>query len=275
MSSTLKKSVAAVVSPDERAEYLQFARHAAIQAGEATLPYFRQPIDVDNKLADGRYDPVTEGDRSAERVIRKLIAQRYPDHGVFGEEYGAAGGNGLTWVIDPIDGTRAFMTGMVHWGVLLGLFDGQRPIVGAMRQPFTQECFFGDGRQAFYQQAQQAQRQLHTSGIQQLSQAVLGSTGPHLYASETELTQFVSLQDSVKMTRYGGDCYMYGMLAMGYFDVVADPGLNPYDIQALIPIVEGAGGVVTTWDGGDASLGGAVVASATAVLHEQVLSALN
>lgn len=274
MTTALTKSPAAEVSGAELAQYLEFAKSAAVSAGEETLPYFRRGVDVDNKLDGGRFDPVTEGDRKAERTIREMVKQTYPDHGVFGEEYGAGSGNGLTWVIDPIDGTRAFMTGMVHWGVLLALFDGQRPILGVMRQPFTQETFFSDGSSSFYQKGAAAPQSLQTTKTAVLAEAIVGSTGPHLYASDSELTQFMRLQNQSRMTRYGGDCYMYAMLAMGFFDVVADPGLNAYDIQALMPIIEGAGGCVSTWSGGDASLGGAIVASANSVLHEQVLRCL-
>lgn len=274
MAAVLTKTPATAVSNTELSQYLEFARKAAQQAGAATLPFFRHGVDVDNKLDGGRFDPVTEGDRKAERTIRDLVQQTYPEHGVFGEEYGAAGGNGLTWVIDPIDGTRAFMTGMVHWGVLLALFNGQRPVLGVMHQPFTDETFYSDGTESFYTRADSIPKKMQTTRTTALSEAIVGSTGPHLYASDAELTQFMRLQNQSRMTRYGGDCYMYAMLAMGFFDVVADPGLNPYDIQALMPIIEGAGGCVTTWSGDDASLGGAIVASANPELHEQVLSCL-
>ena len=127
------------ITDEERAEYLAFAGRVAAEAGAATLPFFRANVAVENKLEEGRFDPVTEADRAAESIVRQSIEARFPHHGILGEEFGYKAGNGLTWVIDPIDGTRAFMTGMLHWGVLLALFDGQDPVVGVMHQPFTGE----------------------------------------------------------------------------------------------------------------------------------------
>ena len=135
------------VTAEERAEYLAFAKAVAVEAGLTTLSYFRTSADImglENKDQDG-FDPVTVADREAEAVIRERIKQTYPNHGIYGEEFGLEPGCGLTWVIDPIDGTRAFMSGMLHWGVLLALFDGENPIVGVMYQPYTDELFFGDG----------------------------------------------------------------------------------------------------------------------------------
>ncbi len=275
MGSDLAYSSQVAVADAQREEFLAFAVEAAEQAGAAALPFFRAQGAVDNKLGAAGFDPVTQGDRAVENELRGLLQTRYPEHGLLGEEFGAASGNGLTWVIDPIDGTRAFMSGMLHWGLLLGLFDGQRPIVGVMRQPFTEETFFGNGQVSHYQRHGVGRKRISTSGCESLQAAVLAATGPALYASQQEQSQFLSLQNNAKLTRLGCDCYAYAMLAMGSVDVAADPGLQPYDIQGLIPIIEGAGGVVTTWAGGDASMGGAIVASATAALHEQVLSRLD
>ena len=270
----LSFSAAVEVNSEQRAEYLEFAKDVARQAGAATLPYFRQPMVVFNKHDDGRFDPVTDADKAAERVVRDAVAARYPEHGLFGEEFGISAGNGLTWVVDPIDGTRAFMTGMVHWGLLLALFNGEKPIVGVMYQPFTDELFFGDGERAAYQRGSDAPQTMRVSGRTELSSAIVGSTGPHLYATDEEIARFERLRENSKMVRFGGDCYIYAMLAMGYFDIAADPGLQAYDIQALIPIIEGAGGCVTTWDGLDACMGGTVVASSSPELHKHALSCL-
>ena len=176
MTTVLSKSPATTVSSADLSEYLSFAQDAARAAGEATLPFFRQGVDVHNKLDGGRFDPVTEGDRKAERTIRDMVQKAYPEHGIFGEEYGAGSGNGLTWVIDPIDGTRAFMTGMVHWGVLLALFDGQRPILGVMRQPFTDETFYSGGAGSFYVQGAGEPRRLQTTKTALLSDAIVANT---------------------------------------------------------------------------------------------------
>lgn len=257
------------VSDAQRVEFLEFALELSARAGRATLPYFRSDLEVENKRTDGRFDPVTAADRAAETVIRGGIQGTFPEHGMLGEEFGYSSGNGLTWVIDPIDGTRAFMTGMLHWGVLLALFDGQSPILGVMHQPFTGEFFAGDCHNAHYH-CGDVSRELRVRACDRLEDAVLTTTSPRLFALQ-ERDAFARLEDKAKLTRYGGDCYIYAMLAMGQVDLATDSSLNPYDIQALMPIVQGAGGVVTTADGGDASMGGFVVASGSATLHEQVL----
>jgi len=256
-----------------RAELLEFAIESAIKAGTETLPYFRAAVVVENKLKDGRFDPVTEADKAAELALRARIRSRYPEHGICGEEFGHEEGNGLTWVIDPIDGTRAFMSGMLHWGLLLALFDGQRPIVGVMYQPYTEELWYGDGHTAVFRRGSET-RTLQTRNCESLGNAVLATTSAKLFKGG-EGEGFVDLEAAVKLTRYGGDCYIYGMLAMGYVDLASDATLEPYDIQALIPIIEGAGGVVSTFGGADASMGGTVLASGNAGLHEAALEVLN
>jgi myo-inositol-1(or 4)-monophosphatase len=269
-SSMLKYTDAHAVSDAQRVEFLEFALELSAQAGRATLPFFRADVEVENKLKDGRFDPVTEADRDAETVIRRGIQKAFPEHGVLGEEFGFHEGNGLTWVIDPIDGTRAFMAGMLHWGVLLALFDGQRPVLGVMHQPFTGEFFAGDCRNAHYH-CGDVSRPLQARSCDGLADAVLTTTSPRLFAT-WERDAFAQLEEKAKLTRYGGDCYIYAMLAMGQVDIATDSALHPYDIQALIPIIQGAGGVVTTADGGDASMGGFVVAAGSAQLHSEVLS---
>ena len=256
-----------------RQEFLDFAVSAAVEAGSATLPFFRTETVIENKLEGEGFDPVTEADKAAELVLRERISKQYPAHGICGEEFGLEEGNGLTWVIDPIDGTRAFMSGMLHWGLLLGLFDGERPIVGVMYQPYTEELWCGDGRSAEFRRAGTV-RSLQSRACHELSDAVLTTTSPNYFKGE-EGEAFRRLESQVKLSKYGGDCYIYGMLAMGYVDLATDGTLNPYDIQGLIPIIEGAGGVVTTYDGGNPSLGGTVLASGNAKLHERALEALN
>jgi myo-inositol-1(or 4)-monophosphatase len=255
-------------------EYLRFAVELAAQAGRATLPYFRVNASVQDKRTGGRFDPVTEADREAERIIRSAVEGRYPQHGVFGEEFGYRAGNGLTWVVDPIDGTRAFMSGMLHWGVLLALFDGERPVLGVMHQPFTGETFYGSAEGSVYRRASE-ERPLKCRPCGSLADAVLATTSPRLFRKPEERAAFDRLEDSVKLCRYGGDCYLYTMLAMGGVDLATDTDLNPYDIQALIPIIRGAGGVVTTVAGENASMGGFVVAAGSAELHALALRRLN
>ena len=248
---------------NQRCWTLRFARRGP--RGAATLPYFRTNTAVDNKRQDGRFDPVTEADRSAERVIRGALAHEYPDHGVYGEEFGYQAGNGLTWVIDPIDGTRAFMSGMLHWGVLLGLFDGERPIVGVMYQPYTGEVFAGDCEQAFFERGD-LHRELRARDGGDVSEAVLATTGLDWFGPG-ELEMIGRLREAVKLFRVGGDCYIFALTAMGHVQFATDGSLNAYDILPLIPIIEGAGGVVSTYDGGDACMGGTVLASGNPALH--------
>jgi len=269
LSDVFEYSTAIELGDDVLAGCVEFAGEAARAAGAAVLPYFRQSVLIENKLSNGGFDPVTEADKAAEQIIRAQISKAFPDHGILGEEFGYQKGNGLTWVIDPIDGTKAFMTGMLHWGVLLGLFNGQHPIGGVMYQPYTDELFAGDGTTASLEHRGN-KRELRGSACRSLSDAVMATTGPSWFEGAV-LTQFEALRAATKMCRLGGDCYLFAMVAMGYLDLAVESSLNPYDIQALIPIIEGAGGVVTTFDGQDASMGGSVIASANPVLHEAAL----
>ena len=256
-----------------RSELFDFAVDAAVKAGDQTLPFFRTTTIIENKLDDGRFDPVTEADKTAEKALRELIALRYPDHGICGEEYGTQTGNGLTWVIDPIDGTRAFMSGMLHWGLLLALFDGARPVIGVMYQPYTGELWCGDGRSSEFRKDREV-RTLSVPAALLLAVVLLTTTSPEWFDMRNR-AGFARLEAAVKLSRYGGDCYIYAMLAMGFVDLAADGNLHPYDIQALIPIIEGAGGVISAVDGSDASMGGTVIASGTRRLHEAALRLLS
>jgi myo-inositol-1(or 4)-monophosphatase len=251
----------------EARAYLESAVEFAIAAGKVTLPYFRERLDVDNKGAGGLFDPVTEADRAAEALIRSRIAERYPTHGIVGEEHGESSGSGPTWVIDPIDGTRAFMSGMLHWGVLIAVFDGESPRIGVMYQPFTEELFVGDNSSAEYRRGT-LRRALRVRACESLDVAVLASTGPDGFAKAGELDAFNRVSRAVRLTRFGGDCYLYCLLAMGQLDLAVEAGLKPYDIQALMPIIRGAGGIVTTWDGGNPAMGGRVVAAGDRRVHD-------
>lgn len=252
---------------------LEFAVETARHAGAVVLPYFRGELEIQNKLQGVEFDPVTQADKAAEVVIRERIAARYPSHGVFGEEFGWLQGDGLTWVVDPIDGTKSFMAGMLHWGVLIALFDGQEPIVGVMHQPFTGEIWAGTGDSAWYEHGGRRVELRTRQGVE-LGDAVLATTSPRYLRDESERSRFAALESRVRLSRYGGDCYLYASLAMGLVDLGVDGTLNAYDIQPLMPIIRGAGGVVTLWDGGDPSLGGSVVAAGNALLHRQALEIL-
>lgn len=254
-----------------------FACHLADAAAKITLPYFRQPLSVDNK-ADTDFDPVTIADRNAENAMRELIQSHYPSHGILGEEFGArAGSDKLTWVLDPIDGTRAFISGQPTWGTLIALFDGIKPIIGIMDQPFTGERYVASsdavaGNSSVFLH-KGVESSLQTSECMQLSDAKMMSTAPEMFtATEFEAQQHVV--SKVRLMRYGSDCYAYCLLAGGHIDLVIEAGLSAYDIQALIPIIENAGGLVTDWNGGSAVNGGRVIAAATKELHQQALAAL-
>lgn len=255
--------------------HLDFAHLLADISGEAILPYFRKPLAVKNKAGQSGFDPVTAADRAAERSIRKAVVQRFPDHGVVGEEYGAIVGKGrYRWLIDPIDGTRAFITGSPLWGTLIGLMDGAAPALGLMNQPFTTERFWSDGRQAQWRDPAGKVRRIRTRACTRLADATLTTTHPDLFAAPSDAARFNEVRSRVRMTRYGGDCYGYCLLAAGFIDVIIEAGLKPYDVMPLVPIIEGAGGVVTTWGGEAALEGGRIVAAGDRRVHEQTLAIL-
>lgn len=252
----------------------EFAMRLADAAGPCILTHFRVPLAIDNKGGPDHYDPVTEADRQAELAMRALITREFPDHGVYGEEHGyQPGASGLTWVIDPLDGTRAFITGALHWGTLIALYNGQRPIIGIMDQPFTRERFVGNRHGATWCR-DGTERTLRVRDCRALGDAVLYTTSPALFGEARERSAFEALSTRVRLTRYGGDCYSYCMLASGYVDLVVESDLKPYDVQALIPIVEAAGGVMTTWTGESACYGGSIIAASTPTLHRAALSIL-
>jgi len=262
------------VSPSQLNELLSGAGRAADAAAKITTLYFRQSLNISNKAGEGAFDPVTQADREAETAIRDVLISEFPHIGFYGEEHANIDtSSGLTWVVDPIDGTRAFMSGMPLWGTLIGLFDGQKPIMGLMDQPFLEERFVSDNHQSTLMDRRGAHTLNSRSGVA-LAHATLYCTTPDMFVSPSHKERFKKVRDVVQLTRYGGDCYAYGLIALGHVDIVLDCDLQPYDIVALIPIIEAAGGLVTSWDGGSAVDGGYVVASASPALHEQALRLL-
>ncbi len=249
-----------------------FFDRLADAAKAETLPRFRTGMDIVNKQQGG-FDPVTEGDRAAEAAIRALIEAEFPEHGILGEEQGNIGlDREHVWVIDPIDGTRAFISGLPVWGTLIGFQSSGRAVMGMMDQPFTGERYFADGESSWYRGPDGA-RQLMTRDCGSLENAILFTTSPHLFTG-TEAVRFQAIQDRVRLFRYGIDCYAYALLSAGHVDLVIENVLKPYDVGALIPLIEQAGGVITTWDGGRPELGGSIVAAGSRVLHEQALAML-
>ncbi|MCL2776895.1 MAG: histidinol-phosphatase [Polyangiaceae bacterium] len=257
-------------------ELAQFACCLANASGDAIRPWFRTALNVDNKDHDrDSFDPVTEADKLAELTLRRLIHATYPRHGIVGEEHGQrVGDEPFTWVIDPIDGTRSFICGMLHWGTLIALNDGTRPILGILDQPITRERWIGRPGQATFAAAGAMEQTIRTRACPNLDAAVLTTTHPADHFTKAEADAFQSIAGRVRMTRYGGDCYAYGLLAMGLVDLVVESGLKAWDVQAIIPIVEGAGGLMTSWTGGDAQNGGRVVAAGDPQLHALALEVL-
>ncbi len=250
-----------------------FVADLATRSGQAILPFFRAHHALEDKSAGGTFDPVTEADRAGEAVMRSLIRQHFPEHGLLGEEFGNENVEAeYVWVLDPIDGTRAFISGIPVWGTLIGLTRQGVPVYGMMHQPFSGERFSGDGREARYEGPGGPLR-LRTRQVPGLASATLMTTSPHLFEGE-EAEAFARVEAQVRLSRYGCDCYAYCMLASGHVDLVIESGLKPYDIVALIPIIEGAGGIVTSWDGGSAAGGGRVIAAASEALHQAALRLL-
>lgn len=237
-----------------------------------TLPRFRTGISVVNKAAGG-FDPVTEGDRAAETAIRALIAERFPEHGILGEEHGNIGlDREHVWVIDPIDGTRAFISGLPVWGTLIGLRSNGRATMGMMDQPFIGERYFADGSRSWYS-GPDGERQISVRDCGSLSDAILFTTSPHIFQGD-DLKLYRAVEEKVRLFRYGCDCYAYALLAAGHVDLVVENSLQPYDVGALIPIIEQAGGVITTWDGGRPENGGNIIAAGSKAVHAQAMDLL-
>lgn len=238
-----------------------------------TLKYFRSPLLSPDNKAQAGFDPVTEADRACERAMRAILAEQRPDDAILGEEYGfSPGTSGLTWVLDPIDGTRAYLCGAPTWGVLIGVTDAQGPVYGLVDQPWTGERFEG-GPGIARLTAPQGEGQLKVRQGVSLEQATLMTTYPEV-GTEDDGIAFRRVASRVRLTRYGFDCYAYALLAMGQVDLVIEAGLQSYDIVAPMAVIQAAGGIVTDWTGGPAHAGGRVIAAASAELHAAALGLL-
>lgn len=259
-----------------RDSYIDFAHGLADLSGAVILPYFRRPLAVKNKASGAGFDPVTAADRAAERAIRAAISKTFPDHGILGEEFAAVhGASRNQWIVDPIDGTRAFIMGSPLWGTLIGLVDNGQPVLGLADQPFTRERFWAYQGAARMRSPDGKTRKLKTRRCSGLAEAVLTSTHPDLFGSPKERAAFARLKARARLTRYGGDCYGYCLLAAGFVDIVVEAGLKPHDVAALIPIIESAGGQITTWDDKPALQGGRILATGDARVHKEALALLD
>ena len=259
----------------ELARRLAFAHRLGDAAGKSIRPYFRKHIDVVDKGAAGFYDPVTEADRRAEEIMRAMIAENFPQDGILGEEMGnSPGASGYRWVLDPIDGTRAFITGQPLWGTLIGLEHEGVPILGVLDQPFMRERFAGcDGRAELRNANETVPLKVRKCAA--LSDAVICTTHPMLHFGDAARERYWRVERACRLSRYGGDCYAYGLVAMGFVDLVIETDLKRWDIAAIIPIIEGAGGIVTDWKGRAIADGGNVIAAGDARTHAEAMELLN
>lgn len=254
------------------AEFLAFAHRLADASAQVILPHFRTRMDAPDKRMQGEntYSPVTVADRAAEEVMRRMINETYPDHGIWGEEHGLEKTDAeYVWLLDPIDGTRSFLTGFPIWGTLIALNRRGKVIVGIVNQPYMGERYVGSQGGAFLKE-----KRLKTRACAELAQAALCATSLWMFQSEAERAAFESVSQRTKLTMMTGDCYNYCMLASGFVDLVVEATMFPWDVQALIPVVEGAGGVITAWDGGPPENAANIVACGDPRLHEQVVPLL-
>ncbi len=253
---------------------LAFADRLADAAREIIRPYFRKRIAVTDKGEAGFYDPVTEADKRAEETLRELIRTHYPEDGILGEEFGEVPGtSGYRWVLDPIDGTRAFIAGQPLWGTLIALEHQGQPVLGVLEQPFLRERFVGTGGQTLFSHPG-GTFPLRTRTCASLADAVICTTHPMLHFGETEREQYFRVERACRLSRYGGDCYAYALIAMGFVDLVIETDLKRWDVAAIIPIITGAGGVVSDWRGDPITGEGNIVAAGDARVHAEAVKIL-
>lgn len=265
-------------------DFLTLAHSAADAAAAITLAAFRNNTPIENKASGDKYDPVTKADKDAEAAIRAIIEDAFPDHAIWGEEYGIKGGTGdgadYQWVIDPIDGTRAFISGIPSWGTLIALTHKGVSEIGICDQPFTGERYYAHKNNA-YLRYQNKTQEISTSDCVAAADAIVATTTPALFTDTPAAQKWEAITRTVRLTRYGGDCYNYALLASGQIDAVIEQKLSPYDILALVPIIDAAGGVITDWQGNPLTLTnpdswtGQALACATPALHTALLPHLN
>ncbi len=249
---------------------------AVTLANRITLDYFRKVTSVDNKQPPHVWDPVTIADKQAEQAIRDIISTDFPTHGIIGEEHhDKPAQSDYTWIIDPIDGTRAFITGLPMWGTLIGVLYQGKPIFGLMAQPFVGDIFYGDCKTAFLKnQHHQTEQPLHTRTTNNINDAIMFCTTPDMFQNTHDLKHYNCLKNICKTVRYGTDCYGYAVLSAGWGDIVFEASVNNYDIYPMIPIVTGAGGYISAPDGSFFTKG-SVLATSNKILHDKALALLN
>ncbi len=255
-------------------ELASFAAALADEARGLSRRWFRTPVAIDTKADDS---PVTIADREVEAALRRRIAERFPDHGIFGEEHGRDRlDSEIVWVIDPIDGTRSFISGWPVYGTLLAVLERGVPVVGVIDMPVLGERWTGRaGAPTLYSDGTGAERPCRTRDCRRLADATVYTTSPDAFDA-AGLRVFETVSRQARTRRFGGDCYIYGLVASGHIDLVIEAGLQPYDYLAMQPVIEGAGGVITDWEGKPLTMDsdGRVVAAATADLHAETIAAI-
>jgi len=256
---------------------IAFANRLADASGSVIRPFFRQRIDVADKPGMAMFDPVTEADKGAERAIRAIIERDRPQDAILGEEYGekpaGLSANKWRWVLDPVDGTRGFITGRHEWGSLIALEHDEVPVLGILDQPVLGERFIGvNGKSVLVSDGRRTP--LKVRECADVKDAVLCVTDPFSYFSESQSAAFNRVSKAARMTRYSGDCYLFAALTLGFVDIIIEAGFKRWDIAALIPLVEGAGGIITSWDGGDCRDGKTILACGDRRVHAQAMELL-
>jgi len=261
------------LSDHDQNNLIRVAGLLADAARVETLKYFRKTeLGLENKLSRG-FDPVTVADRAAEKAMRAILSTERPHDAILGEEYGeTVGTSGLTWVLDPIDGTRAYISGSPTWGTLIAVSDDAGPLCGIVDQPYIGERFIGAFGQATFS-GPHGSGGISTRKGSSLHDATLFTTFTEV-GTPDEGAAFRRVAEKVRLVRYGMDCYAYALLAAGQIDLVIEAGLNSYDIQGPIAVIEGAGGIVTNWQGGPAHMGGQAIAAANPHIHREALKLL-
>jgi histidinol phosphatase-like enzyme (inositol monophosphatase family) len=249
--------------------YRAFIAELAERSGDFIRPFFAQPnLVVETKADDS---PVTIADRGAEELLRKLIAERYPQHGVIGEEFGSLNPQAdFVWVLDPIDGTKSFTAACPLFGTLIALLHQGQPVLGVIHLPVLRQCFLGDNQSTTLNG-----RPVRARSTKRLADSTLLTSDTLNLAKYQNGPACDRVIARSKLFRTWGDCYGYGLVAGGWADVMLDPIMNPWDIAALIPVIRGAGGIITDWTGGDAVKANSIVAAATKELHAEVIAELN
>ena len=239
-------------------EFLTFSNKLADIARHITLHYFKKKIEIINK-SKNIFDPVTEADLKVQKNLNRLILSKYPDHSVYGEEESFIKKGDYEWCIDPIDGTKSFIQGVPLWGTLISLSKNRKIILGIADIPALDERYIGYSKVA-YKIKNNKKSILKVRNNNKLSESILNTTSPYLFANKKDQLAFERLNKKSKSVRLGGDCYSYCLLADGHVDIVVESGLKPWDIRALEPIIKNAGGTIHTWEGNEIFDGGRIIA---------------